>query len=108
MQQAGDSECESRRRFILCSLDDEWWAYSGIPSGLRELIDRRGRRADLQAVSLGPAGEWFLCANNGRCWWGGWSSDSGLPDDIEKIEEDDGGVKFIDFGYDDTYIIRYS
>jgi hypothetical protein len=88
--------------------DDGSWAYSDIPSGLRELIESRARRADLQAVSLGPAGEWFLRANNGRCWWGGWSSDSPLPDYIGKIEEDDGDVKFIDFGYDDTYIIRYS
>ena len=79
---------------------------TGIPSGLRELIDRRGRRADLQSVSLGPAGEWFLCANNELCWWGGWSSDSSLPDGIENVTQVDGDVKFIDFGYDDAYIIR--
>jgi hypothetical protein len=84
------------------------WSYSDIPSGFRELIDRGGRRADLKAVSLGPGREWFLRANNGCCWWGGWSSDSALSDDIENVEEVDGDVKFIDFGYDDAYIIRYN
>ncbi len=81
------------------------------PIGLRKLIDRRGRRADLQEVSLGPASEWFLRAINGRCWWGGWSSDFALTDGIDNVEEVDGDVKFIlfiDFDYDDAYIVRYT
>jgi len=38
----------------------------GLPHGLDSLMDSRSCRADLTCVSLGPGGEWFLQAQNGR------------------------------------------
>ena len=47
--------------------NDGWWDHDGdIPHGLRRVMDSRSWRADLTCVSLGPGGEWFLRAENGR------------------------------------------
>ncbi|XRA98355.1 Aste57867_15909 protein [Pycnococcus provasolii] len=84
---------------------DGYWEYNGdIPSGLDELMDSRKRRADLSLVTLGPDGEYFLKAQNGKTWWGGIST--AMSKTIRSIGND--RLKFMDFGEDNTYFIRYS
>ena len=52
--------------------DDGSWNHEGnIPDGLVQRLASRDRRGDLTCVSLGPSGEWYVSARNGRAWWGG-------------------------------------
>ena len=67
-------------------------------------MDSRKRRADLSLVTLGPDGEYFLKAQNGKTWWGGIST--AMSKTIRSIGND--RLKFMDFGEDNTYFIRYS
>jgi hypothetical protein len=85
--------------------DCGWWSYSNVPKGLSDLLAKRGKRADLTAVSLGPNGEWYLEAQNGRAWWDGCAY---MLEQTDDIQNKGGDVKFIDFGSDDAYIIRWS
>jgi hypothetical protein len=80
-----------------------WNHGGGIPTGLVDLLERRECAADLDHVSLGPGGEWYLAATNGRAWWGG------VPDDFgEFIKDVKNSIEFVDFGEGGSYIIRYN
>jgi hypothetical protein len=84
------------------------WSCWNVPQGLTDLIEERGcaaETADLVAVSLGPDGEWWLKARNGRTWWGGTSTQ--LDRCLQKYGRR-GSVTFVDFGRDDTYLVRYT
>jgi len=83
---------------------DGWWKCVGfIPSALRDLIDRRKSKADLSCVSIGPAGEYFMSARNGRIWWGGMSDDN-----LAIASEQRNSIKFMDFGDNGAFFARYS
>eukprot|EP00934_Nitzschia_sp_Nitz4_P008103 Nitzschia sp. Nitz4//scaffold159_size51929//50516//51733//NITZ4_006889-RA/size51929-processed-gene-0.23-mRNA-1//-1//CDS//3329537604//8093//frame0 len=83
---------------------DGYWKWGGnIPNGLLKLLASRSRKSDLSCVSLGPEGEWFLSANNGRMWWGGLSTSN--SNHIAKYRD---RITFMDFGTNDNVIIRYS
>mmetsp|Transcript_47095 Transcript_47095/g.114955 ORF Transcript_47095/g.114955 Transcript_47095/m.114955 type:complete len:456 (+) Transcript_47095:142-1509(+) len=47
---------------------DGSWQYQGrgIPETLEAKLNSRNDRADLEVVNLGPSGEWFVKAENGR------------------------------------------
>ena len=83
--------------------DDGYWEYSNVPAALDDLIKRRKCRADLSCVSLGPNGEYYLSARNGRAWWGGMTTDN-----MKRTKKYSDRIKFLDFGIDDSYILRYS
>ena len=53
--------------------------------------------------SLGPDGEYYIAAKNGRAWWGGMTTKA--LQDMRKFND---RIKFMDFGDDDTYLFRYS
>ena len=76
---------------------------SGSP-GLDNKIEARGKRGDLKCVSLGPNGEWYLAAANGRAWLGGYSNESLLESQIKNIYY---RITFMDFGGNDTFIVRF-
>lgn len=83
--------------------EDGYWQYSGIPSALSDLLERRKRLSDLKCVSLGPNGEYFISAKNGRAWWGG------LPNNAFKTASSiKGRIKFMDFGANDAFLMRYT
>ena len=84
--------------------DCGWWSYSNVPEGLSDQIAKRGNRTDLTVVSLGPDGELFHADRNGRTWWTGCADVLKQTDDIQNKG---GDIKFIDFGRDGTYIIRW-
>jgi hypothetical protein len=79
------------------------WSYNSIPQGLVDVRERRGSRADLNCVSLGPSGEYYVAAKNGRAWWGGMSEKG-----LQCGRKCNHGIKFMDFGDDDAFLIRYS
>ena len=85
--------------------DDGWWSCNNVAQGLLDLIKTRRNASDLSAVSLGPTGEWFLQAQNGRTWWGACAH---VVDETDDIQNQGGDIKFIDFGSDNSYIIRWS
>ena len=85
---------------------DGGWAYNNVPDGLDDLIERRQRRGDLVCVSLGPAGEWFLRARNGRTWWGGLQTKSRAY--VERINQHKDSLTFLDFGGGSTMFLRYN
>ena len=76
-----------------------------MPDALEAKIEARKKRGDLDLVTLGPDGEWFLAAKNGRAWWGGTCNDV-----LESIRNDIGvnNVQSIYFGDDNAYFVRHS
>ena len=88
---------------------DGWWGYSDVPQSLTDTIQKRDKRADLDFVSLGPSGEWFLSAKNGRMWWiGPYQLDSDQEAFKENTESLAGRIKRIHFGLNGSYVIRYT
>mmetsp|Transcript_19199 Transcript_19199/g.27770 ORF Transcript_19199/g.27770 Transcript_19199/m.27770 type:complete len:330 (+) Transcript_19199:3-992(+) len=94
---------------------DGSWEYhgKGLPRGLvRLVVEDRRRLSDLATVTLGPRGEWFVVAKNGRSWWGGLSDDldNVISDVLDEADDEDGKervVDFIDFGEKDSYFLIY-
>jgi len=86
---------------------DGSWQYQGrgIPSSLEEKLAAREDRPDLAAVNLGPAGEWFLKAKNGRMWWSGISPE--LDQVIANILNSGNYLHFLDFGDNGSYFVSY-
>lgn len=86
---------------------DGSWVYQGrgIPAELEEKLSGRQDRPDLVCVNLGPAGEWFLRARNGRLWWGGISDE--MTESIQALLDDGHFLNFLDFGDDGSYFISY-
>jgi hypothetical protein len=82
------------------------YGYAGVPVGMSELMTSRNHKRDLKAASLGPDGEWFVSAQNGRSWCGGWTDE--LRDAVWDIEREGGTVTFIEFGDDGTFILRHT
>mmetsp|Transcript_36919 Transcript_36919/g.110599 ORF Transcript_36919/g.110599 Transcript_36919/m.110599 type:complete len:468 (-) Transcript_36919:97-1500(-) len=78
------------------------YEYVAVPSELDKLLQQRDK-TDLECVSLGPKGEYFISAENGKAWWGGMTN-KGLKS-IRSVKD---GIKFIDFGDDDSYLCRYT
>merc|ERR1712225_149852 len=84
--------------------EDGGWQWEGdVPGGLTEKIEARQGKGDLECVSLGPAGEWYLKAQNGRAWWGGMTSDA-----LDYVAEVKDSLQFLDFGADGCWLCRYS
>jgi ribosomal protein S27E len=81
-----------------------WWQYNIIPDSLSTILEARNRKPDLECVSLGPDGEYYIRAKNGRKWWGG-ISESNLAI-IEEVRHR--GIMFIDFADDNTFLCRYN
>ena len=86
---------------------DGSWEYRGrsIPEGLESILTDRGSRADLDTVTLGPGGEWFLKARNGKMWWGGASE--GFDELMEDLEESGRIPRFVDFGDYGSYFVTH-
>ena len=82
--------------------------WKNLPSQLIELLNRRGRISDLTCVSLGPKGEYFLKAKNGKAWLGGLSQDSLAKGRMPKLKQGHRCIKFMDFADDDTFLCRYN
>jgi hypothetical protein len=86
---------------------DGSWQYEGrgIPESLEEKLASRDDRADLNRVNLGPSGEWFLKAKNGRMWW------SGISDELDKviasILNSGNFLHNLDFGSENSYFVSY-
>jgi hypothetical protein len=86
--------------------EDGSWQYQGrgIPQTLEEKLASRDDRADLVAVHLGPSGEWFLKAENGRMWWSGITQD--LDAVLARILKE-GYLNSMDFGENGSYFVTY-
>jgi hypothetical protein len=54
---------------------------------------------------LGPSGEWFLRARNGRLWWGGTSEE--MDNSIQELLDAGHYLNFLDFGEEGSYFISY-
>mmetsp|Transcript_2240 Transcript_2240/g.3777 ORF Transcript_2240/g.3777 Transcript_2240/m.3777 type:complete len:474 (+) Transcript_2240:100-1521(+) len=85
---------------------DGSWQYQGrgIPESLEEKLASRDDRADLVTVNLGPSGEWFLKAENGRMWW------SGITEELDSVLGqilNDGYLHNMDFGENGSYFVSY-
>lgn len=85
--------------------DDGSWECRSIPDELTDKLSDRLDRPDLVCVTLGPSGEWFLRAKNGRMWWGGISEE--LDEMIQSLLESNRFLNFLDFGDDGTYFLSY-
>jgi hypothetical protein len=86
---------------------DGSWQYEGrgIPESLETKLASRDDRADLSIVNLGPSGEWFLKAKNGRMWWSGISNE--LDKVIANILDTGNFLHNVDFGSDNSYFVSY-
>jgi hypothetical protein len=79
------------------------WSYQNIPTGLQDVLKKRNYRKDLVCVALGPAGEYFLKARNGRAWWGGLTEEN-----LDMARQHGDRIQFMDFGDDDAFLYRYT
>jgi accessory colonization factor AcfC len=86
--------------------NDGSWQYQGrgIPETLEEKLKDRKERADIVTVNLGPNGEWFLKAENGRMWWSGITQE--LDGVLSKILQN-GYLHSMDFGENGSYFVTY-
>ena len=86
---------------------DGSWKYQGrgIPVELEDKLIARQERDDLVCVNLGPQGEWFLRASNGRMWWGNVSGE--LDAALSELLDQGHYLNRIDFGDDGSYFISY-
>ena len=83
--------------------NDGWWCRGDLPDGLKIAIQRLGAEPSFKCVSLGPDGEWYLETLDGKAGWGGVPNH--FDHFIRRVKKD---IKFIDFGKDKSYLIRYS
>ena len=82
---------------------DGWRSYSSVPSGLSDLIENTLNESELECVSLGPSGEYFVNTQDGRMMWGGMTTEN---EDIANRNKDE--IKFMDFGDFNTFVVRHS
>jgi hypothetical protein len=84
---------------------DGSWKFQGkIPADLSHKLASRKDRGDLVRVTLGPSGEWFVKARNGRMWWGGLTDAADAS--IQRLLKDH-ELCFLDFGEDGSYFVSY-
>jgi hypothetical protein len=86
---------------------DGSWSFNGrsIPEGLKLKLHQRNDKDDLVCVNLGPGGEWFLKAENGRMWWGGVSKETEYA--IAELLECGKELITLDFGDEGSYFVSY-
>ncbi|CAJ1891101.1 unnamed protein product [Cylindrotheca closterium] len=86
---------------------DGSWQYQGrgIPESLEEKLEERDCRADLMTVNLGPEGEWFLKAKNGRMWWNEISEE--LDGEINDILDSGKYLHNMDFGDGGSFFLSF-
>ena len=77
--------------------------YSGVPKDVHSFIRSNGHER-VQSLSLGPNGSYWLEMSH-HTWWSGSAQ---FIKDMKKIERRGGTAKFVDFGANNTHIIRYS
>ena len=85
--------------------EDGRWINNGCPGGLMSLMEDRNNKKDLDKVSLGPDGEWFVRAKNGRTWFGDVSDE--LNRRVQMIRDKGGCITDTQFGKYGAYFIRY-
>ena len=89
--------------FCLVFKDGSWKCGGrGVPG---DLMERLGARKDVQTVTLGPEGEWFLKLRGGTMWWGGIHSE--LDAAIQDLLENNHYIHFLDFGEGGSYFVSY-
>eukprot|EP00592_Proboscia_alata_P003595 CAMPEP_0194376134 /NCGR_PEP_ID=MMETSP0174-20130528/24620_1 /TAXON_ID=216777 /ORGANISM="Proboscia alata, Strain PI-D3" /LENGTH=830 /DNA_ID=CAMNT_0039156701 /DNA_START=191 /DNA_END=2683 /DNA_ORIENTATION=+ len=81
--------------------EDGGYSYKGIPYHVNDIIQKN--QCEIECVSLGPKGEYFMKMKNGRVWWGGMSYNA-----MNKVNRLKDRVKFIDFGENETFVCRYT
>ena len=75
----------------------------GVPHALDRLIRSRGKRTDLECISLGPNGEYYLSVRSGKDWWGGTSYEVS-----NYINQFGSRIKFLDFADNNGVFVRYT
>jgi len=86
---------------------DGSWQYQGrgIPESLEEKLEERDCRADLMTVNLGPEGEWFLKAKNGRMYWDEISDE--LDGEINDMLDSGKYMHHMDFGEGGSFFLSF-
>ena len=86
--------------------NDGSWEYQGrsVPKSLEKKLRERDDAADLVICNLGPNGEWFLKAENGKMWWSGITPE--LDTVLKKITKT-GYLHNMDFGENGSYFVSY-
>ncbi|KAL7541594.1 hypothetical protein ACHAXR_011051 [Thalassiosira sp. AJA248-18] len=82
---------------------DGGYSYQNIPYDLYDILNRKKKKPYLDCVSLGPDGEYFLSASNGRAWWGGMSDEN-----LARIRVHKNDIMFMDFGDYGTFFARHN
>mmetsp|Transcript_6832 Transcript_6832/g.19780 ORF Transcript_6832/g.19780 Transcript_6832/m.19780 type:complete len:723 (-) Transcript_6832:930-3098(-) len=85
---------------------DGSWQYQGrsIPKSLEDKLKDRDDADDLVVCNLGPNGEWFMKAENGKMWWSGITPE--LDAVLKKITAR-GYLHNMDFGENGSYFVSY-
>lgn len=86
-----------------CALPDGTFKASG--RGLPRELSESCRDRKIQAVNLGPDGEWFFRTVDGEMAWGGVNKE--LEQAISELREEKHKLNFMDFGEDGSYFVSY-
>ncbi len=82
---------------IVVYKDGSWKHFGSIPTELEKILYKDGKSRNVECITLGPHGEYFVRDRNGSTWWGGLSGK--VESSIQKMKSDTGKtVEFIDFG----------
>mmetsp|Transcript_14142 Transcript_14142/g.21220 ORF Transcript_14142/g.21220 Transcript_14142/m.21220 type:complete len:357 (-) Transcript_14142:75-1145(-) len=87
--------------------DGSWKHFGNIPNGLNTLLTENGRASNIDCITMGANGEYFVKDKEGQMWWGGVSE---VIDEIfNDMEEKGRDLQFVDFGcMKDSYFMMYT
>ncbi|CAD7926944.1 unnamed protein product [Amoebophrya sp. A120] len=93
---------EDYNTWFIVFKDGAYSSQGNIPASLSKLLNQRNL-ADLEFVSLGPDGDYFVRAMNGRSWW---NLPVHISNDLNKETKAGASVKSIYFGSAGNVFVR--
>jgi hypothetical protein len=77
--------------------DGSWKHFGKIPEELENILNKNGRAKNIECITMGSNGEFFVKNKEGSMWWGGLSKKVDRVFD-EIIDDADKTLYFVDFG----------
>ena len=79
--------------------DGTWKHVGNIPNKqLEKFLKEKDRSSNINCITLGPSGEYFVRDSKGQKWWGGVSNELNQAFEEVKNEKQKKSLHFVDFG----------
>jgi hypothetical protein len=87
--------------------DGSWKHFGNISTGLNALLTDNGRASNIDCITMGANGEYFVKDKEGQMWWGGVSEV--IEEVFNEMDENGRELQFVDFGcLNDSYFMMYN